>query len=108
MTTRTVLIVGGAAVGVVVLFKLLSPTAPTPRVATKQKGLTDLISLNSIIGAASSIFGGGGGPANLSDQGGAYSDAASQAAISQVAGSSSVNISDNFIYTTPDGGFIAG
>lgn len=55
-TVKTVLIVGGVAVGVVVLMKALTPTSPqltTTKLPTSSRP-TDVISLNSIfsLGAA--------------------------------------------------------
>ena len=58
-TVKTVLIVGGVAVGVVLLFKVLSPSpAAAARPAPKP---TDAISLNGIIGLGTSLFSAFGG-----------------------------------------------
>ena len=56
---KTFLIVGGVAVGVVVLFKALSPTPAGA--AKKPASNTDLLSVNGILGAATAfgkLFGG--------------------------------------------------
>jgi hypothetical protein len=60
-TVKTVLIVGGVAVGVVVLFKALSPSPALALAPKKPSQSTDAISLNSVIGlgtAIAGIFGG--------------------------------------------------
>lgn len=52
-TVKTVLIVGGVAVGVVVLVKMLGPSA----IAPQSKAPTDRISLNGLIGLGSALGG---------------------------------------------------
>lgn len=54
MNGKTILLVGGVAVGVVVLFKLLSPSpaAAAPRPSSG----TDVVSLNSLFSLGASIF----------------------------------------------------
>jgi len=54
-TVKTVLIVGGVAVGVVLLFKALSPSVPMT--TTKPQSATDMISLNGLIGLGTAVAG---------------------------------------------------
>jgi hypothetical protein len=54
-TVKTVLIVGGAAVGVVLLMKALSPPAP---VGPRPSNPGGLVGLSNLISAGSSIFAG--------------------------------------------------
>ena len=61
-TVKTVLIIGGVAVGVVVLFRALSPSPTTT--TNKPKSATDMISINSLVGLGTAIagaFGSSGG-----------------------------------------------
>jgi hypothetical protein len=51
------LIVGGVAVGVVVLFKVLSPSPALALAPKKPTQSTDMISLNSLVGLGTAIAG---------------------------------------------------
>lgn len=60
-TVKTILIVGGVAVGVVLLFRMIQPAgaaAPAPRANTDVVSLQSLFTIGAALGNA---FGGGGG-----------------------------------------------
>lgn len=74
-TVKTVLIVGGVAVGVVLLFKALSPTPSASAVAKKSATGTDIISVNGLISLGSAALGlFGGGSKSYPDAGTYHSD----------------------------------
>jgi len=110
MTVKTIAIVAGVGVGVFVLVKMLAPrTTASP---TKAKSLTDLISLQGLLGAGSALsnfFGGSSsGPANFGTfDGGAYADPLSQAALRNF-DSDNYSVSNGFAFTDASGNFIAG
>ncbi len=61
-TTKTILIVGGVAVGVVVLFKALSPSpALAGGAKPPPKSITDSISVSGLVGLGTSLFNAFGG-----------------------------------------------
>ena len=118
-TAKTVLIVGGVAAGAFVLFKLIAPSGPAIKAPPANantlslKGITGLASaLGSFLGGGSGggSGGGGGGGVDSSDAYSRqiYSTPASQAALAGLRASDSVTVTDNFIYTDPNGDFIAG
>lgn len=54
-TVKTVLIVGGAAVGAFVLFKMLAPSSPALAARPPAQN-TDLVTLSGLVGLGKSIF----------------------------------------------------
>jgi len=54
-TAKTILIVGGAAVGVFVVLKLVAPS-PAQQFAVAPKSNTDLITLGGLVGLGKGIF----------------------------------------------------
>ncbi len=66
-TVKTVLIVGGVAAGVVVLFKMLQPSPLSTKKAPTAN--TDLVAISNIVGGLKGLLGG-------SDSGGRYTTAA--------------------------------
>lgn len=120
-TSTIILIAVGGVAGVYILTRVFSSSSPTAlAAAARAKQQQQSTAATSIGQALGGLIGGifsshGAGTANsssavtgFSGNAGAYSDAASQAALSGLQGSSTITTTDNFIYTDPSGDFLVG
>lgn len=106
-TVKTVLIVGGAALGVALILRATS--SPAVRAVNRQQsGLASLQGLIGVAAAAKGLFDSSPSPNTpTAFDGGAYSDPASQATLRNF-DTSNYSVSNGFAFTDASGRFIAG